>query len=287
MVKPRDNEAEQALEAEDIALEAFIHALKLRHGYDFSEYSRASLKRRAQELARKLGVERVGDLIPSTLYEPALVREIVSHLSVPVSSLFRDPEVFQAMRSEVLPMLASWPRINIWLAGCAYGEEVYSLAIMLAEAGLTPRSQIYATDFNDYALERAAEGIFNRQNLPEYRSNYLASGGPGRLSDYYHARYNLIRMRRELLEKVVFAHHNLVTDGVFAEAQLIMCRNVLIYFTQPLKDRVLTLFADSLVRGGFLVLGNKEALSTTSPVADRFELVSAHERIYRLKRDRA
>ena len=130
MVKPRDSEAEQALEAEDIALEAFIHALKLRHGYDFSEYSRASLKRRAQELARKLGVERVGDLIPSTLYEPALVREIVSHLSVPVSSLFRDPEVFQAMRSEVLPMLASWPRINIWLAGCAYGEEVYSLAII-------------------------------------------------------------------------------------------------------------------------------------------------------------
>ena len=285
MVKPRDSEAEQALEAEDIALEAFIHALKLRHGYDFSEYSRASLKRRAQELARKLGVERVGDLIPSTLYEPALVREIVSHLSVPVSSLFRDPEVFQAMRSEVLPMLASWPRINIWLAGCAYGEEVYSLAIMLAEAGLTQRSQIYATDFNDYALERAAEGIFNRQNLGEYRSNYMASGGTARLSDYYHARYNLIRMRRELLEKVVFAHHNLVTDGVFAEAQLIMCRNVLIYFTQPLKDRVLTLFADSLVRGGFLVLGNKEALSPSSPAAERFELVSANERIYRLKRD--
>ncbi|ERJ18892.1 Chemotaxis protein [Salinisphaera shabanensis E1L3A] len=285
MIKPRDPDAEAALEADDIALEVFIHALKLRHGYDFSEYSRASLKRRALELTRKFGVERLGDLIPSTLYEPALVREIVSHLSVPVSSLFRDPEVFLRLREEVLPMLASWPRINIWLAGCAYGEEVYSLAIMLAEAGLTQRSQIYATDFNDYALERAAEGIFNRQNLPEYRRNYMESGGQARLSDYYHARYELMRMRRELLERVVFAHHNLVTDGVFAEAHLIMCRNVLIYFTQPLKDRVLELFADSLVRGGFLVLGNKEALSATSPVADRFELVSATDRIYRLKRD--
>ena len=134
MIKPRDPDAEAALEADDIALEVFIHALKLRHGYDFSEYSRASLKRRALELTRKFGVERLGDLIPSTLYEPALVREIVSHLSVPVSSLFRDPEVFLRLREEVLPMLASWPRINIWLAGCAYGEEVYSLAIMLAEA---------------------------------------------------------------------------------------------------------------------------------------------------------
>ncbi|MES1927695.1 methylase of chemotaxis methyl-accepting protein [Salinisphaera dokdonensis CL-ES53] len=287
MIKPVDTDAQDAADVEDIALEVFIQALRLRHGYDFSGYSRASLKRRVVELSRKFGVERLGDLIPSTLYEPELMREIVSHLSVPVSSLFRDPEVFLRLRDDVMPMLASWPRINIWLAGCAYGEEVYSLAILLAEAGLTQRSQIYATDFNDHALERAAEGIFNRQNLPEYRNNYRESGGQGRLSDYYHTRYELLRMRRELLERVVFAHHNLVTDGVFAEAHLIMCRNVLIYFTQPLKDRVLELFADSLVRGGFLVLGNKETLSASSRVADRFELVSAADRIYRLKRDAA
>lgn len=272
------------VDVEDIALEVFIHALRLRHGYDFSGYSRASLKRRVRELTRHLRVERIGELLPRLLYEPALLRQVVSHLSVPVSSLFRDPEVFLRLREEVLPVLASWPWINIWQAGCAYGEEVYSLAILLAEAGLTPRAQIYATDFNDHALERAGEGIFSRRHLPEYERNYAASGGGGRLDDYYHTRYQLIRMRRELLDRVVFAHHNLVTDGVFAEAHLIMCRNVLIYFTQSLKDRVLRLFADSLVRGGYLVLGNKETLNF-SAVADRFERVSQSDRIYRLRND--
>lgn len=284
MKKPIHAHLDNRVDIEDIALEVFLQTLSLRHGYDLSGYSRASLKRRVRTLANDLGIERIGDLVPRTIYEPELVKQIVSGLSVPVSSLFRDPEVFLKLREEVLPLLASWPRINIWLAGCAYGEEVYSLAIMLAEAGLTERSQIYATDFNDYALERADEGIFRRQNLDEYRRNYRLAGGTARLSSYYHARYEFLRMRRDLLERVVFAHHNLVTDGVFAEAHLIMCRNVLIYFTQPLKDRVLQLFADSLVRGGFLVLGNKETLRA-SAVADRFELVSATDRIYRLKRD--
>lgn len=286
MNKSPETYLEKSIDTEDIALEIFIQTLRLRHGYDFSGYSRASLKRRVTELARDLGLSRLGDLVPRTIYEPDLVKKIVAHLSVPVSSLFRDPEVFLRLRNEVLPMLASWPRINIWLAGCAYGEEVYSLAILLAEAELTQRSQIYATDFNDYALERAGEGIFSRQNLAEYQSNYRRAGGEARLADYYHTRYQLLRMRRELLERVVFAHHNLVTDGVFAEAHLIMCRNVLIYFTQSLKDRVLQLFADSLVRGGFLVLGNKETIAASS-VAHRFELVSSTDRIYRLKRESA
>lgn len=284
MKRPIKAHLDNRTDTEDIALEVFLQTLRLRHGYDLSGYSRASLKRRVRTLANDLGIERIGDLVPLTIYEPDLIKQIVSGLSVPVSSLFRDPEVFLRLREEVVPMLASWPRIKIWLAGCAYGEEVYSLAIMLAEAGLTERSQIYATDFNDYALERADEGIFRRQHLDEYRRNYRQAGGTARLSDYYHARYEFLRMRRDLLERVVFAHHNLATDGVFAEAQLIMCRNVLIYFTQPLKDRVLELFADSLVRGGFLVLGNKETLRA-SAVADRFELVSATDRIYRLKRD--
>ncbi|MES1925059.1 protein-glutamate O-methyltransferase CheR [Salinisphaera sp. T31B1] len=268
-------------DVEDIALEVFIQSVRLRHGYDFSGYARASLKRRVVELARSLSLPNIGALLPQVLYDDDIARTIVAHLSVPVSALFRDPEVFGRLKHDVLPVLASWPRINIWQAGCAHGEEVYSLAILLSEAGLTSRSQIYATDFNDHALERAAEGIFDSRHLDDYQQNYRLAGGQGALSDYYHARYDLVRMRRELLDRVVFAHHNLVTDGVFAEAHLILCRNVLIYFTQPLKDRVLELFADSLVRGGYLVLGSKETLRF-SAVAHRFEAVSEDDRIYRL-----
>ncbi len=271
-----------ASELEDIALEVFIQALRLRHGYDFSGYARASLKRRVSELARAQSLPNIGAMVPQALYDPSFIKAAVAHLSVPVSALFRDPAVFACLRRDVLPVLASWPRVNIWQAGCAYGEEVYSLAILLAETQLDRRTQIYATDFNDHALERAAEGIFAADRVEKYEQNYAAAGGTRRLSDYYHERYELVRMRRELLERVVFAHHNLVTDGVFAEAHLIMCRNVLIYFTQPLKDRVLGLFADSLARGGFLVLGNKETLRF-SAVADRFETVSENDRIYRLK----
>lgn len=271
---------------EDAALDLFVTALRVRHGYDFSGYARASLKRRVEQLARDLDVPNIGSLVPRVLYEPALIEDIVARLSVPVSDLFRDPAVFAALGRDVLPVLASYPRINIWHAGVAYGEEVYSMAILLTEAGLMRRSQLYATDFNDRALERAQEGIFPAENLATYEDNYRRAGGRARLADYYHARYELLRMRAELLASAVFAHHNLVTDGVFAETHLILCRNVLIYFSQPLKNRVLELFADSLVRGGFLVLGHRENLHF-SPAARHFETVSDNDRIYRLKRTRS
>ncbi|RJS95009.1 protein-glutamate O-methyltransferase CheR [Salinisphaera sp. Q1T1-3] len=272
-----------ALDLEEQVLDVFVQALRIRHGYDFSGYARASLKRRVRQLASDLEVARIGDLIPRLLYEPALCDTIIEHLSVPVSDLFRDPWVFASLREKVMPVLASWPRINVWQAGCAYGEEVFSLAIMLFECGLARRSQIYATDINDHALEKAAEGIFGVERLADFESNYRAAGGTAALSDYYHARYALLRMRRELGERVTFAHHNLVTDGVFAEAHMILCRNVLIYFSQPLKDRVVKLFADSLVHGGFLVLGDKETLQF-SRYADCFSPVDEQARIYRLRR---
>jgi len=270
---------------EDAALDLFVSALRARHGYDFSGYAPASLKRRVQQLARDLQMPNIGSLIPRVLYEPQLMDDIVARLSVPVSDFFRDPEVFAALGREVLPVLASYPRLNIWHAGVAFGEEVYSMAIMLWEAGLMTRSQIYATDLNDRALEKAQEGIFSSDNLATYEDNYRAVGGTAQLADYYHARYDLIRMRRELLSSAVFAHHNLVTDGVFAETHLILCRNVMIYFSQPLKNRVLELFAGSLVRGGYLVLGNRENLHLSS-AARYFETVSDNNRIYRLKRTR-
>lgn len=256
------------------------------HGYDFSGYARASLKRRTEQLAAELGEPGIGHLIPRLIYEPGLLGEVIARLSVPVSDMFRDPEVFSALREHVLPVLASYPRVNIWQAGCAQGEEVYSTAILAEEAGLLPRSRFYATDINDQALARASEGIFAARRVDGFAANYDRAGGMQDFADYYRSRYDLIRMRRTLRERVVFAHHNLVTDGVFAETHLIMCRNVLIYFSQALKERVLRLFAESLVRGGYLVLGTRETLQF-SALAPCFEVVSERHRIYRLKRERA
>ena len=271
---------------EDRALDLFVHALKMCHGYDFSDYARASLKRRAEQLAADLGEPGIGHLIPRLIYEPGLLGDVIARLSVPVSDMFRDPEVFAVLRERVLPVLASYPRVNIWQAGCAQGEEVYSTAILAEEAGLLPRSRFYATDINDQALARASEGIFAARRVDGFAANYDRAGGMQDFADYYRSRYDLIRMRRTLRERVVFAHHNLVTDGVFAETHLIMCRNVLIYFSQALKERVLRLFADSLVRGGYLVLGTRETLQF-SALAPYFEVVSEPHRIYRLKRERS
>ncbi|WP_423823912.1 protein-glutamate O-methyltransferase CheR [Salinisphaera sp. SPP-AMP-43] len=270
---------------EERALDLFVQALHACHGYDFSGYARASLKRRVEQLAADLGVAGVGHLIPRLIYEPALLGDVIARLSVPVSEMFRDPEVFAAIREQILPVLSSHPRINVWQAGCAQGEEAYSMAILAEEAGLLSRCRFYATDINDQALARAAEGIFTAPRIADFARNYERAGGQAEFADYYRSRYDLVCMRRALRERVVFAHHNLVTDGVFAETHLIMCRNVLIYFSQDLKERVLRLFADSLVRGGYLVLGTRETLQF-SAVADRFETVSEAHRIYRLKPSR-
>jgi chemotaxis protein methyltransferase CheR len=202
-------------------------------------------------------------------------------LSVPVSEMFRDPDVFRALREQVFPVLASYPQINIWQAGCAKGQEVYSLAILLEEAGLYERTQIYATDFNENALRHAQEGIYPAKEAQLWSRNYLAAGGSQSLADYYSARYELIKLDQRLRRHVIFANHNLVTDEVFCEAHLVLCRNVLIYFSDPLQDRTLALFRDSLVRGGFLCLGTRESLDFAPSAAD-FAPVDAALRIYRL-----
>ena len=269
-----------AVDEDQIALELFIDAMRLRHGYDFSGYSRASLTRRVRALCAETGHARIGDMLPALLYQPGFLNQAIGQLSVPVSELFRDPDVFARLRVGILPLLSSYPRINIWQAGCAHGEEVYSLAILLSELGLYERCQIYATDFSDRALERAQEGIFRAADVPRFSRNYRQAGGTRSLADYYHARYGRIRMDRSLLRNVVFANHNLVADGVFAETHLVLCRNVLIYFTRALQDRVIGLFADSLVRGGYLLLGTKENLRFSEQVAN-FDTIDDRGRIYR------
>jgi chemotaxis protein methyltransferase CheR len=268
-------------ELEDIELELFVRALKLRHGYDFSQYAPASLKRRVRQLVQTHQAGTISALTTRLLHEPGFLGVVLEGLSVPVSEMFRDPDVFRALREQVFPVLASYPQINIWQAGCAHGQEVYSLAILLEEAGLYDRAQIYATDFNEAALRHAQEGIYPAKEAQLWSRNYQAAGGTHSLADYYSARYELLKLDRRLRRNVIFAHHNLVTDEVFCEAHLVLCRNVLIYFSDPLQDRTLALFRDSLVRGGFLCLGTRESLDFAPSAAD-FAPVDAALRIYRL-----
>jgi len=270
-------------DVEEVELDLFVRALKLRHGYDFGEYARASFRRRVQSLLQSTNSATIGELTARVLRDDALLPVVIAGLSVPVSEMFRDPPVFRKLRDEVLPLLASYPRINIWQAGCAFGQEVYSLAILLEEAGLYDRSQIYATDFSDAAIARAQEGIFPAREARLYSENYLAAGGQHSLADYYHSRYELITIDARLRRNVTFANHNLVCDGVFCEAHLILCRNVLIYFTDPLQNHVLELFRDSLVRRGFLCLGTRENISFARAAQD-FRAIDPRLRIFQLEK---
>jgi chemotaxis protein methyltransferase CheR len=268
-------------ELDNIEVDLFVQALQRRHGYDFSQYAPASLKRRVQLLSEQLECKTISGLIERVIHEPQLLPRLLDGLTVPASDMFRDPTMFRALRETVLPMLASYPQINIWQAGCAHGQEVYSLAILLEEAGLYERSQIFATDLSERALEHAQEGIYPAREAQQWSRNYQASGGSRSLADYYSARYNLLKLDQRLRRHVTFARHNLAADGVFCEAHLILCRNVLIYFSNPLQERVLSLFSDSLVRGGFLCMGLRESLDYASSAND-FSAFDESQRIYRL-----
>jgi chemotaxis protein methyltransferase CheR len=197
--------------------------------------------------------------------------------------MFRDPEFYTELREKVFPALATYPIIKIWHAGCATGEEVYSMAIMLKEAGLLERAKIYATDLNPLNIEKAKKGITSLQHVKSYTHNYIRSGGKTDFSDYYSAQYGAAIISSELRKNILFSQHNLVTDQVFNEFQLICCRNVLIYFNKDLQNRVISLFYDSLSPMGYLAIGTKESLLFTE-VRDRFEVISAENKIFRRKK---
>jgi chemotaxis protein methyltransferase CheR len=238
------------------------------------------LKRRALQLAHQLACRSITGVTERVLHEAELLPQLLEGLTVPVSDMFRDPSVFRALREQVLPMLASYPQINIWQAGCAHGQEIYSLAIVLEELGLYDRSHIFATDLSERALHHAKEGIYPARDGQQWSRNYHAAGGTRSLSDYYSARYDLIKLDQRLRRNVTFAQHNLVSEGVFCEAHLVLCRNVLIYFSNPLQNRVLRLFRDSLVRNGFLCLGLRESTDYATVVSD-FSSFDDALRIYR------
>lgn len=265
---------------QSIELKLLIEAIYLRYSYDFRDYSSASLKRRVLLALKQMQCENISQLQRRILYDPQAFMELLQYLTIPVSEMFRDPGYYLALREQVLPVLRTYPSLKVWIAGCSTGEEVYSMAILLKEEGLLDRTILYATDINPRSLERARQGIFKIEDMRQYTSNYQEAGGQHSLSDYYTAAYDSAIMDKSLKEKVTFADHSLATDSVFAETQLISCRNVLIYFNKPLQDRAFGLFHESLCHRGFLGLGSKETVEF-SGYTGQFEAFNKQERVFR------
>jgi chemotaxis protein methyltransferase CheR len=269
-------------ELENIELNLLMEAMHLRYGYDFRHYARASVERRAKQFSIRNGYNSVSEMIPLLLNNEPFFEKLVKEFSITVTELFRDPFVYNKLSEGVFTSLKTYPFIRIWHAGCATGEEVYSLAILLKEKGLYEHSRIYATDFNDEALEVARQGIYKIDNVKQYTTNYQKAGGSHSFSEYYNAKYDSVSIDKSLKKNITFANHNLVTDGIFGEMHLILCRNVLIYFDNVLQNRVLNLIHDSLVNGGFLCIGKMESL-LFSDVEKKFNLIEDKEKIYQKK----
>lgn len=261
-------------------LELLIQELYQRYGYDFTNYARSSLKRRVNRLMVIDRLPSFAELIYKVRSEPDYLPHVVEEITVNVTEMFRDAQSFKVIREKVLPILATHPFIRIWHAGCATGEEVYSMAILLDEAKLLHKSLIYATDLNPSVVENINRGIFPLSQMKQYSENYNLSGGRRNFSDYYTAKYDWAKFDERLREKMIAATHNLVSDRSFNEFQIIFCRNVLIYFDKALQDKVLRLFDDSLERLGFLVLGAKENIRF-SGIAAKYAAFEGREKIWR------
>lgn len=251
-----------------------------RYGFDFRDYALASLRRRVTSIMRSERLDTIAALQERILVDPLAFQRFVHGMSVSVTSMFRDPSFYATFRTEVVPLLATYPFIRLWLAGCSTGEEVYSIAILLYEEGLYDRSRIYATDVDVLAVKRAQEGIFPLASMKEYSANHLNSGGKESLSRYYTADQENAVFRNHLKSNIVFAQHNLVCDSSFNEFHVILCRNVLIYFNSALRERVLLLLHDSLVTFGVLGLGSKESLRF-SELEPCYEQIGTKEKLYR------
>ena len=264
----------------DNELKLLLEAIYFRYQHDFRHYAVASLRRRIAQAMQQYGCRSVSQLQDRVLHEPEVFAGILTYLTVQVSEMFRDPQYFKSLRSEVVPVLKTYPSVKIWIAGCSSGEEVWSLAILLAEEGLLERSLIYASDINPEALKKAEAGVYALDRVALFSGNYLAAGGTASLSDYYHAAYDGVVFERAFRQHMLFTDHSLATDTVFSEVHLVSCRNVLIYFDRPLQNRAVGLFREALVRRGFLGLGSKESLRLTSHAA-AFEELRGTQRLYR------
>ena len=267
-------------ELEDIEIGLLLEGLYRVHGFDFRDYSRTSIKRRILEMVRTEKVETVSALQDKVLHDDVCRDRLLLGLSVHATSMFRDPSFYATFQKKVVPLLKTYPTVQIWIAGCSTGEEVYSLAILLREEGLYEKCRIYATDISQVVLKKAREGIFPLSAMREYTNNYHQAGGIHEFSDYYTAQYDSVLFTSALKRNVVFSEHNLATDGSFNEFQVILCRNVMIYFNKDLQARVHNLLYDSLSMFGVFGLGNKESLKFT-PRADFYQHLNQHDKLYR------
>lgn len=269
---------------EEIELRLLLDAILRKYHYDFRGYAMASLKRRLSQAKTHFGCRSYSLLQELVLHDPAVLPKLLSYMTVQVSELFRDPHYFKTLRESVLPYLRTYPSLKVWVAGCSTGEELYSLVILFREEGLEDRTIFYATDINPEALRRAEAGVYDLDRISLFTENHRLSGGKSSLSDYYTAAYGAAAFDKSLRRRTVFSDHSLVTDSVFAEVQLVSCRNVLIYFDRELQDRAIGLFKEALSRNGFLGIGGKESLSFSSH-AGAFSEFDREMRIYRKRGD--
>ena len=270
---------QEDIKTQQIELKLLLQAIYLQYGYDFRDYALASIKRRINYRLQKDNYPNISAMQHRLLYDVSFFETLLLDLSINVTEIFRDPSFYQALRKQVLPKLAQYSHLKIWHAGCSSGEEVYSMAILLKEAGLYERTQIYATDMNEVILQQAKEGIFSIKRLKQYTENYQKAGGTADFSKYYTSHYEHAVMNKSLKENILFSDHNLATDGVFGEMNLVMCRNVLIYFNRELQNRSIGLFTDSLSEQGILCLGSKESIRF-SDYSESYQDLAADEKIY-------
>lgn len=268
---------------DNIEIKVFLEAIFLKYGYDFRNYSMASIKRRLSHRLSASNIENVSALQHKVLHDSIFFETLLQDFSVDVTEMFRDPEFYLALRNDVVPLLKTYPFIKIWHAGCATGEEVYSMAILLKEEGLLERTIIYATDINEKIILKAREGVYPASVFIKYNENYLQTGGKNSLMSYFSNHdENTLKIDSSFKRNIVFSQHNLVSDGVFGEMNMILCRNVLIYFDKSLQDRAISLFNNSLVRGGLLCLGSKEDLLFSNH-AESFNEIVPNKKIYQKK----
>lgn len=270
------------LDIDPIQKHLFLEGIFLKHGYDFRQYAEASLNRRLSSLIEKHNPKDLLEILSRVLQEPEFFQEILPFMTIGTTDFFRDPLFFRSLRENVFPVLKTYSRLTLWIAGCSTGEEVLSLAILLKEENLLQNTTLYATDINPQALKTARSGIYEISAIKNFQKNYVEAGGRQSPSDYFTADYGLARFDPKLLENVVFSEHNLIADAPFIEAHLVTCRNVLIYFNRELQDRAFDLFAKSLIYKGYLGIGSKETLRFAKNHT-LFDEMDTGQRIYNLK----
>jgi chemotaxis protein methyltransferase CheR len=265
---------------EEVEIKLLLEAVFALYGYDFRDYASASMRRRISGRVRAEGLPSVAALQARVIQDSVCMERLLVAMTVHVTAMFRDPGFYRAFREKVIPMLQTYPFVRIWHAGCSTGEEVYSLAILLHEEGIYKKCRIYATDLSEVVLQTAKAGLFPLRTMKDNTENYHRAQGKAEFSEYYTASDGQALFREALRENVVFAPHNLVTDGSFNEFNVILCRNVMIYFNRLLQDQVHGLFYKSLCRFGVLGLGKRESMRFT-PEEARYEVLDGHERLFR------